>query len=262
MTLEEERPQQSALTEQKATIDTATGKAAPAALSEERVLSIFSEIADQYEQFNHVSSFGQDRKWLERLADLAPINSTSRVLDVAGGTGEVTFTLCRRYHPASILLTDYTPGMLEVAKKRITAGDARSVDVSCQVVDAQDMPFADASFDVVTMAYGIRNMPDRLRALREIHRVLVPGGTAVILEFSQPTRPIERAFYRAYLKWGIPAWGQHFTGKRDDFVYLAQSIKAFPDCETFADMLHGAGFSQVTYERVAFGAAALHTAVK
>lgn len=244
------------------TIDTATGEEAPAEVSEERVLSIFTEIADQYEKFNHASSFGQDRKWLERVAALAPVTSSSHVLDVAGGTGEVTFTLCKHYHPAQILLTDYTPGMLEVAKKRIAAGDARSVDVRTQVVDGQDMPFADESFDVVTMAYGIRNMPDRMACLREIYRVLQPGGTAVILEFSHPTRPVERAFYNAYLKVGIPAWGKHFTGKRDDFVYLANSIKAFPDQEEFATMLRDAGFADVAYENVAFGAAAIHTAVK
>lgn len=244
------------------TIDTATGKEAPAEISEERVLGIFTEIAEQYERFNRSSSFHQDHKWLDRLVELAPIDSHSRVLDVAGGTGEVTFAICRKAHPAHILLTDYTPAMLEVAKRRIEAGDARSVNVDTQVVDAQKMPFEDNSFDVVTMAYGIRNMPDRMAALREIRRVLVPGGTVCILEFSTPPRPIERAFYNLYLKWGIPAWGQHYTGKREDFVYLADSIKAFPKQEEFCGMLNAAGFDHVTYENLAFGAVAIHTAVK
>lgn len=244
------------------TIDTATGKEAPAELSEQRVLGIFTEIADQYEQFNHASSFGQDCHWLDRVVELAPVTERSRVLDVAGGTGEVTFALCRSYHPAHIVLSDYTPGMLEVAKQRIARGDARGVDVETRVVDGQDMPFADASFDVVTMAYGIRNMPDRMACLREIYRVLEPGGTAVILEFSTPPRPIERAFYKAYLRWGIPAWGDHFTGKRDDFVYLARSIKAFPAPDAFCDMLRRAGFSDPAFERKSFGAVAIYTAVK
>ncbi|MCC6108559.1 MAG: ubiquinone/menaquinone biosynthesis methyltransferase [Denitrobacterium sp.] len=243
-------------------IDTATGQEAPAELSEQRVLGIFTEIADQYEQFNHASSFGQDRHWLDRVVEIAPVTERSRVLDVAGGTGEVTFALCRAYHPEHIILSDYTPGMLEVAKQRIARGDARGVDVETKVVDGQNMPFADASFDVVTMAYGIRNMPDRMACLREIYRVLEPGGTAIILEFSTPPRPAERAFYNAYLRWGIPAWGEHFTGKRDDFVYLAQSIKAFPGPDQFCDMLRRAGFSDPAFERKSFGAVAIYTASK
>ena len=244
------------------TIDTATGKAAPPELSEERVQTIFTEIAAQYEKFNHYSSFGQDRRWLKRLVQLTPINSRSRILDVAGGTGEVTFAICRAHHPAKIVLSDYTPAMLEVARQRIAAGDNRTVNVETAVVDAQDMPFDDESFDVVTMAYGIRNMPDRARALSEIHRVLVPGGSVSILEFSTPPLAPARAFYNAYLKMGIPAWGQKFTGKREDFVYLANSIRAFPNQREFAAMMEEAGFKNVAFENLSFGAVAIHTAKK
>ena len=242
------------------TIDTATGQAAPAEVSQGRARAIFTGIAEQYEKFNHYSSFGQDRRWLDKLVAALPITSSSHILDVAGGTGEVTFAICKCHHPAHIVLSDYTPAMLDVAKQRIAAGDNRSVPVETQVVDAQDMPFEDASFDIVTMAYGIRNIPDRMRALREIYRVLKPGGTVAILEFSTPPLAPARTFYKAYLKWGIPAWGQHFTGKRDDFVYLADSIKAFPDQQTFARMLEEAGFQDVNFKNLAFGAAAIHTA--
>ena len=244
------------------TIDTATGESAPASVSEERVLTIFTEIAQQYERFNHLSSFGQDRRWLRELVDAAPVTPQSHVLDVAGGTGEVTFALCSRKPPAHVLLTDYTPAMLDVAKQRMTRGDACGVPVDTMVVDAQDMPLESGRFDVVTMAYGIRNMPDRLAALHEIHRVLKPGGTICILEFSTPPLAPARAFYNLYLRWGIPAWGQHCTGKRDDFVYLARSIRAFPKQEEFAQMLREVGFTNVVYRNLAFGAVAIHTAVK
>ena len=247
---------------QHVTIDTATGEAAPASLSEERVLGIFSEIAQQYERFNHASSFGQDRRWLRKLVEMTPITPQSRVLDVAGGTGEVTFAICRHKPPAHILLTDYTPAMLEVAKERLNRGDARGVAVDTRVVDAQDMPLESDQFDVVTMAYGIRNMPDRPAALSEIHRVLKPGGVASILEFSTPPFPPARAFYNIYLRFGIPAWGQHFTGKREDFVYLANSIKAFPRQDAFTQMLYDAGFSSVIHKNLSFGAVAIHIAVK
>ena len=242
-----------------ATVDTATGQAAPAEVSQQRARAIFTQIAGQYERFNHASSFGQDRRWLKRLVAKANITGTSRVLDVAGGTGEVTFAICRMRHPAHILLTDYTPAMLQVAHQRMQAGEARSVPVDTMVVDAQDMPFEDASFDVVTMAYGIRNMPDRMAALREIRRVLAPGGTVAILEFSTPPVAVCRAFYHAYLRWGIPAWGQHFTGNREDFEYLASSIRAFPNQEQFAQMMHDAGLQDVNYENLSFGAVAIHT---
>lgn len=242
-----------------ATIDTATGKEAPAEVSQERARAIFTEIANQYEKFNHYSSFGQDRRWLRALVSSVDIGPTMCVLDVAGGTGEVTFAICKYRHPAIIVLSDYTPAMLDVAKQRIANGDNLGVNVETMVVDAQDIPFDDASFDVVTMAYGIRNIPDRMRALKEINRVLVPGGTVAILEFSTPPLAPARAFYRAYLRWGIPAWGQHFTGARDDFVYLADSIKAFPDQESFAAMMRDAGFQNVNFKNLAFGAACIHT---
>ena len=248
--------------QQHVTIDTATGEAAPASISEERVLSIFSEIAQQYERFNHASSFGQDRRWLRKLVEMTPITPQSLVLDVAGGTGEVTFAICERKPPAHTLLTDYTPAMLEVAAERLSRGDARGVAVDTQVVDAQDMPLESERFDVFTMAYGIRNMPDRPAALREIHRVLKPGGVASILEFSTPPLAPARAFYNLYLRFGIPAWGQHFTGKRDDFVYLARSIRAFPRQDAFAQMLYDAGFSSVIYKNLSFGAVAIHVAIK
>lgn len=243
-------------------VDTATGAAAPSSVSETRVKSVFSEIATQYEKFNHASSFGRDRAWLLKLVELAPVNSKTRMLDIAGGTGEVTFTMCAHKPPESVLLTDYTPAMLEVAKKRIARGDSNNVPVLTKVVDAQDMSISDNAFDVVTMAYGIRNMPKRMQALKEILRVLRPGGTVVILEFATPKNPLIRFFYNGYLRWGIPAWGNHFTGHRDDFVYLAKSIRAFPDQKHFCGMLCDAGFVHVEYHDLTFGVAALYRAQK
>lgn len=243
-------------------VDTETGLAAPAELSEERVKTIFSSIATQYERFNRISSFGQDHRWLNRLIDMAPITPDSRVLDVAGGTGEVTFAMCRRNPPRSVVLSDYTPSMLDMARLRLDRGDARGVDVSLRVIDAQDIPFPDDSFDVVTMAYGIRNIPDRSRALSEILRVLKPGGTFVVLEFSHPRTPVERAIHSFYLNWGIPAWGWILTRRRDDFVYLARSIKAFPNQERFKAMLEQTGFEKVDYCNLTFGAVAVHRGMK
>ena len=157
-------------------IDTATGKEAPAEVSSERVKSIFSSIAKKYERFNAVSSFGAYKLWLAGMAKQAPIDADDDVLDIAGGTGDVTFTMAREKRPAHIQCTDLVPEMLEVAQVHYAQGAAADVPVDFEVVDAQDIPYADNSYDAVTMAYGIRNMPDRPRALAEMHRVLKPGG--------------------------------------------------------------------------------------
>ena len=146
-------------------IDTATGLEAPAELSSERVKDIFSHIAKKYERFNAVSSFGAYKLWLAGMARQAPIDPADDVLDIAGGTGDVTFTVARAKHPAHIQCTDLVPEMLDVARLHYAEGAAEGVPVDFEVVDAQAIPYADESYDVVTMAYGIRNMPDRPRAL-------------------------------------------------------------------------------------------------
>lgn len=244
------------------TIDTATGKAAPAEISTERVYDIFSQIARKYERFNAVSSFGAYRRWLDGMMRQAPIKPSDDVLDIAGGTGDVSRWVARFHRPRHIQCTDLVPEMLEVARMHEARGDFCGVPIDFDVVDAQNIPYADESYDIITMAYGIRNMPDRPAALREIHRVLKPGGVASILEFSTPPLAPARAFYNLYLRFGIPAWGQHFTGKRDDFVYLARSIRAFPRQDAFAQMLYDAGFSSVIYKNLSFGAVAIHVAIK
>lgn len=159
---------------------------APAELSSERVRDIFSHIARKYERFNALSSFGAYKLWLAGMMRQAPIDESHDVLDIAGGTGDVTFTVARTKHPRHIQCTDLVPEMLDVARMHIDEGDGAGVPIDFEVVDAQNIPYEDASYDVITMAYGIRNMPDRPRALSEMFRVLKPGGSLVCLEFSTP----------------------------------------------------------------------------
>lgn len=244
------------------TIDTATGKEAPAEISSERVKDIFSAIAKKYERFNAVSSFGAYKLWLAGMAKQAPIEPSHDVLDIAGGTGDVTFTMAREKRPAHIQCTDLVPEMLEVARAHYDEGASAGVPVDFQVVDAQDIPYDDASYDVITMAYGIRNMPDRPRALAEMLRVLKPGGALVCLEFSTPPNGLWRALYSFYLKRLIPFWGGLITGDREGFVYLARSIKAFPDQKGLAQMMRDAGFVDVTWKNYTGGIAAVHVARK
>ncbi len=243
-------------------IDTATGLEAPAELSSERVKSVFSSIARKYERFNAISSFGAYKAWVAGMMRQADIDPSHDVLDIAGGTGEITFAVARSKHPRHIQCTDLVPEMLEVARAHMAEGASCGVPVDFQVVDAQDIPYADESYDVVTMAYGIRNMPKREQALSEMLRVLRPGGQLVCLEFSTPPNGAWRALYRFYLKRLIPFWGGLVTGDREGFVYLAKSIKAFPDQQGLAKLMEQAGFTDVKWKNYTGGIAAIHTARK
>lgn len=249
-------------TAQPQTIDTATGEEAPAEISSQRVYEIFSAIAKKYEKFNAISSFGAYKMWLKGMVELTPVTDQSSILDIAGGTGDVSFALARAVRPAHIQLTDLVPEMLEVAKTHYAEGAGCGVPIDFEVVDAQNIPYPDNSYDIVTMAYGIRNMPDRPQALREMRRVLKPGGTLVCLEFSTPPNPVWRALYSFYLKHMIPFWGGLITGDKAGFVYLSKSIKAFPDQAAFASLLEDAGFVDVSWKNFTGGIAAVHTAVK
>lgn len=243
-------------------IDTATGQEAPAELSSERVKDVFSSIAKKYERFNAVSSFGAYKAWLAGMMRQASIGPDDDVLDIAGGTGDVAFTVARAKGPRRIQCTDLVNEMLDVARAHYAAGKGAGVPIDFEVVDAQDIPYADASYDAITMAYGIRNMPERDRALSEMFRVLKPGGQLVCLEFSTPPNPVWRALYNFYLKHLIPFWGGLITGDREGFVYLAKSIKAFPNQQGLAAMMEKAGFENVTWKNYTGGIAAVHVAVK
>lgn len=245
-----------------ASIDTATGEQAPPELSSERVREIFSSIARKYERFNALSSFGAYRLWLAGMMRQAPIAPTDDVLDIAGGTGDVSFAVARTKKPAHIQCTDLVPEMLDVARMHYADGAAGNVPVDFEVVDAQNIPYPDASYDVITMAYGIRNMPERPRALSEMLRVLRPGGALVCLEFSTPPNRLWRALYNFYLKHLIPFWGGLVTGDKSGFVYLAKSIRAFPDQQGLARMMEDVGFENVTWRNYTGGIAAVHVARK
>lgn len=243
-------------------IDTATGAEAPAELSSERVKSIFSDIAPKYERFNAVSSFGAYKAWVRKMVDMMPFGHDAEVLDVAGGTGEITFAVAKAKRPAHITCTDLVPEMLEVAKAHYADGRAGDVVVDFAVADAQALPFDDERFDAVTVAYGIRNMPDRPLALSEMLRVLRPGGSLICLDFSTPSNVVWRALYGFYLKRMIPFWGGLIAGQREGFVYLGDSIRAFPDQQGLAQMMEDAGFVDVHWNNCTGGIAAVHVARK
>lgn len=228
----------------------------------ERVRGIFALIANRYDAFNAVSSLGLDRLWRRDTVRAARLTRTSRVLDLCSGTGDLALALVRFGRPAEVVGTDFVPEMLEVAEKKARTRQSGRTAVSFQVADAQDLPFPDASFEVVTVAFGVRNLPDRSANFAEVLRILKPGGRYVILEFSRPGFPPWRWIYYAYLRFVIPTIGGLLTGDRASFVYLNESIRAFPNQGALANELRKAGFSAISWEDRTGGVVAIHVAVK
>ncbi len=234
---------------------------APGRPTAERVQGIFSTIADRYDVFNAMASMGIDRSWRRKMVRACALTPESRVLDLCSGTGDVAFALAEQGRPAEVVATDFVPEMLAVAEKK-AVGRELSTPVSFSVADAQDLPFDDESFDVVTVAFGVRNLPERERNFTEVLRVLKPGGRYVILEFSRPPFGPWRGVYHVYLRQAIPAIGGVLTGDRAGFVYLNDSIRQFPRQEELAAELRAAGFSAISWQNLTGGIVALHTAVK
>jgi demethylmenaquinone methyltransferase/2-methoxy-6-polyprenyl-1,4-benzoquinol methylase len=239
----------------------AADNAASGLTNTERVRSIFARIAPGYDAFNAVASFGIDRSWRRVLVRDAGLTPASRVLDLAAGTGDLSLALARQGRPASVLGTDFSPEMLEVAKRKAASYDG-SAELAFEVQDAQALSLPDESFDVVTVAFGVRNFPDRAANFREVLRVLRPGGRYLVLEFSRPPFAPFRALYHSYLDVGIPLIGGLLTRDRASFVYLNRSIRSFPSQEALAEELRGAGFREVSWRNLTFGVVAIHTAVK
>lgn len=235
---------------------------------QDRVREVFDSVAADYDRMNDAMSAGLHRVWKDMAITRLNPQPGERLLDVAGGTGDIA----RRFVKAA-----------ETVRKR--RGGARASAVICDINDemllagidplkdaglelsrvcgnAEALPFEDAQFDAVTIAYGIRNVTDRMAALREFRRVLKPGGRLGVLEFSTPPEPLIRRFYDAYSFAVIPRLGQMIAGDRDSYQYLVESIREFPKQEQFAEMMREAGFARVSHVDYSAGVTAFHTGWK
>ena len=225
------------------------------------VHGVFSSVASKYDVMNDVMSAGIHRLWKDAMMDWLAPRSGQRLLDVAGGTGDIAFRFLGRAKDARAVVCDMTHDMLTEGQKRAEAA-ALSDQLDWVTGDAMALPFEDAAFDVYTISFGIRNVTRIEDALSEAFRVLRPGGRLMVLEFSQLPNQGLQALYDAYSFNVIPNMGRLITGDRDSYQYLVESIRKFPDQDAFAQMIQDAGFELVKYRNLTQGIAALHSGWK
>ena len=225
------------------------------------VHGVFTNVASKYDIMNDLMSGGMHRLWKDAMMDWLAPRAGQRLLDVAGGTGDVAFRFLTRAAESQAVVLDMTESMLISGRQRAEAGQmAERLD--WVVGDAMALPFADNSFDVYTISFGIRNVTRVQDALCEAYRVLRPGGRLMVLEFSRIPNDLAQWVYDKYSFNVIPAMGQVVAGDRDSYQYLVESIRKFPDQETFASMIRVAGFDLVKYRNLTMGIAALHSGWK
>ncbi|PTW47679.1 MULTISPECIES: bifunctional demethylmenaquinone methyltransferase/2-methoxy-6-polyprenyl-1,4-benzoquinol methylase UbiE [Rhodovulum] len=225
------------------------------------VHGVFTRVASRYDLMNDLMSGGIHRVWKDAMMDWLAPQPHQRLLDVAGGTGDIAFRFLGRAPGATAVVCDMTESMLVEGRKRAEA-DNLAASLDWVVGDGMALPFADNSFDVFTNSFGTRNITRIQDALNEAYRVLKPGGRMMILEFSQMPNPLLQWAYDRYSFNVIPPLGQFVVNDRDSYQYLVESIRKFPDQETFAGMIRTAGFEQVKYRNLSMGIAALHSGWK
>jgi demethylmenaquinone methyltransferase / 2-methoxy-6-polyprenyl-1,4-benzoquinol methylase len=230
----------------------------PAAEKARRVRAVFDSVADKYDIMNDLMSAGVHRLWKRYTLGQTGLRPGQRALDVAGGTGDIAAGMARQVGEAGlVVLSDINAAMLEVGRDRLLdRGLLRNVRFS--LADAECLPFADESFDCVTIAFGLRNVTDKVAALASMRRVLKPGGRLLILEFSKPTAPGLKPVYDMYSFSVLPWLGARIAKDPDSYRYLAESIRRFPDQETLLGMMRDAGFEDSGYHNLTGGIVALH----
>ena len=223
------------------------------------VRGVFDSVATRYDLMNDLMSMGVHRLWKRHFIAISNIQPGQRVLDLAGGTGDIASLMSKRVGShGSVVLSDINGAMLAVGRGRMEdRGLVGNIEYS--LANAEKLPFADAEFDAVTIAFGLRNVTDKDAALKEMFRVLKPGGRAMILEFSKVEFEGLKKIYDTYSFRILPKIGKLVTDDEDSYRYLAESIRKHPSQDEIADMMVDAGFSNVTYRNLTGGVVAIHS---
>ncbi len=225
------------------------------------VKGVFSNVAPKYDIMNDVMSLGIHRIWKDTFIKKLNPKAGSKLLDVAGGTGDIAFRFLQKAKGGHVTVCDINPQMLEEGyKNAIDNNVLEGIEWTCG--DAEKLPFPDNSYDYYTIAFGIRNVTHIDAALAEAYRVLKPGGHFMCLEFSHVTNPVLAKLYEFYSFKVIPQMGQLVAGDRDSYQYLVESIRKFPTQEKFLKMIKDAGFTQASYTNLSGGSVAIHSGWK
>ena len=224
-----------------------------------RVRSVFDSVASKYDVMNDVMSGGLHRAWKAYTVMVANVGESSKVLDIAGGTGDLALAFAKKVgKTGQVVHTDINEAMLRVGRDRlVNAG----VHLPTMVCDAEKLPYADGAFDVVTVAFGLRNMTHKDKALAEMCRVLKPRGKLLVLEFSKVAQPLQKA-YDWYSFQVLPKLGSMIAGDAQSYQYLAESIRMHPDQQTLKTMMQAQGFGHVDVHNMTGGIVALHMGIK
>lgn len=228
----------------------------------QKVAEVFHSVAAKYDLMNDLLSGGMHRLWKRFTIELSGVRVGNRVLDIAGGTGDLTRKFANLVGPTGeVVLADINDSMLKVGRDRLLDCGVAG-NVSFVQADAEKLPFPDNHFDVVTIAFGLRNVTHKEDAIRSMLRVLKPGGRLLVLEFSKPSSPLLSKVYDTYSFNFMPLMGKLITNDADSYRYLAESIRMHPDQDTLKGMMLDAGLERVQYFNLTAGVAALHTGIK
>ncbi len=226
------------------------------------VADVFHSVASRYDLMNDLMSGGIHRIWKRFTIELSGVRKGNAVLDIAGGTGDLAARFSDLVGPEGrVVLADINESMLRVGRDKLLDG-GRQGNLEFVQADAQDLPFPDESFDCITIAFGLRNVTDKDRALRSMLRVLKSGGRLLVLEFSKPENDLLSRAYDAYSFKVLPVMGKLVANDADSYQYLAESIRMHPDQETLKDMMEDAGFTRCEYHNMTGGIVAVHKGIK
>ena len=227
-----------------------------------KVAGVFDSVAGKYDLMNDLMSLGAHRLWKRFAVSVSGVRAGERVLDLAGGTGDLTRLLLPRVGPKGyVVLSDINASMLGEGRKRLIDEGATG-NIAYAQIDAEQLPFADNTFDCITIGFGLRNVTHQDAALAAMHHALKPGGRAIILEFSHPLAPGLKPLYDVYSFAVLPALGKLVANDAASYRYLAESIRMHPDQETLLQMMEAAGFERCQYFNLAGGIVAVHRGYK